>query len=54
MAMTRIELHQAIEKLLAAKVRQAEADRLYNEAYWGVWDEIEKHYPIQPREGNQL
>lgn len=48
--MTRIELNNLLVQLVEAKARLAIAQQHYANLYEKLWNEVQQHYPIEPKE----
>lgn len=48
--MTRIELNNLLVQMVEAKARLAIAQQHYANLYEKLWNEIQQHYPIEPKQ----
>lgn len=48
--MTRIELNNLLVQMVEAKARLAIAQQHYENLYEKLWNEIQQHYPIEPKQ----
>lgn len=48
--MTRIELNNLLVQMVEAKARLAIAQQYYDNLYEKLWNEIQQHYPIEPKQ----
>jgi len=47
--MTRTEVHSLLVQVTEAKAVLAAAQSHYDKLYHRLWNEIQQHYPIEPR-----
>lgn len=48
--MTRIELNNLLVQMVEAKARLAITQQYYDDLYHKFWNEVQQHYPIEPKQ----